>query len=176
MLKRGSLNNPEYGEYFSWGDIIGHNKNGPSDGYSFNQDNYKAGKSGSGYTLTGDITPDDVRYDAAAANMESPWRMPTKAQFEELINKTTTQWTSINGVNGRKFTNKSDSNTYIFLPVGGRWDDTYYNDAGSQGYYWSATYNSSTTSHAWSIYFYSSRVTMISNNRYCGFPIRPIKY
>lgn len=35
--------------------------------------------------------------------------MPTKAEIEELYNNTNHEWTTINGVTGRKFTNKTNS-------------------------------------------------------------------
>ena len=72
-------------EYFSWGDIIGQNKNG-SGSYSFSDANYNAGKCGKGYSLTGDIPQGNSTYDAATANMGSLFKMPTKEQCQELIN------------------------------------------------------------------------------------------
>lgn len=45
--------------------------------------------------------------------------MPTREQLIELIANTTYEWTSINGVNGGKFTSKTDSSKYIFLPAAG---------------------------------------------------------
>ena len=70
--------------------------------------------------------------------------MFTKDQGQELIDNTTSEWTSINGVNGRKFTSKTDSSKYIFLPAGGYWYATDHTSAGSGGYYWSTTYGDST--------------------------------
>ena len=50
--------------------------------------------------------------------------MFTHTQGQELIDNTTSAWTTIKGVNGRKFTSKTDSSKYIFLPAGGGWDGT----------------------------------------------------
>ena len=72
--------------------------------------------------------------------MGSPWKMFTQAQGQELIDGTNSTWTTINGVNGRKFTSKTDSSKYIFLPAGGWWHSTTFGDAGSAGYYWSNKY------------------------------------
>ena len=55
--------------------------------------------------------------------MGSPWKMFTQAQGQELIDGTNSTWTTINGVNGRKFTSKTDSSKYIFLPAGGFYED-----------------------------------------------------
>ena len=57
-------------------------------------------------------------------NMGKPWMMFTKEQAQELIDNTTYEWTTINGVNGRKFTSKTDSSKYIFLPAAGVWYGT----------------------------------------------------
>ncbi len=46
--------------------------------------------------------------------------MPTKEDFEELIDETINEWVenfNNSGVNGYKFTNKSDHSKYIFLPA-----------------------------------------------------------
>ena len=128
--------NTDSTKYFSWGDIIGQNKNG-SGSYSFSEDNYNAGVCGSGHTLRdGDIPQGNATYDAARANMGSPWKMFTQAQGQELIDGTNSTWTTINGVNGRKFTSKTDSSKYIFLPAGGVWNETNNNWIGSEGNFW----------------------------------------
>ena len=104
------------------------NKNG-SVSYSFSEANYKAGLCGSGHTLSvdkRDIPQGDPTYDAARANMGEPWMMFTKDQGQELIDHTTSTWTTINGVNGRKFTSKTNSSKYIFLPSASTWTTTNY--------------------------------------------------
>lgn len=49
--------------------------------------------------------------------MGSQWKIFTQTQGQELIDGTNSTWTSINGVNGRKFISKTDSTKYIFLPA-----------------------------------------------------------
>ena len=120
-----------------------------------------------------DIPQGDIRYDAAAANMESPCRMSTKAQCDELINNTTSEWTSMNGVNGYKFTNKSNSNKYIFLPAAGNWYESTHNMPARYGRYWSTTWNSST--NACNIRFDSNIVRVETASREMGFSIRGIQ-
>ena len=88
------------------------NKNG-NGSYSFSSDNYNAGKCGLGHTLSGDIPQGNATYDAARKNMGEPWMMFTKDQGQELIDNTTSEWTTVNGVNGRKFTSKADSSKLI---------------------------------------------------------------
>ena len=60
---------------------------------------------------------------------------PSLHQIKELLNYTTSAWTTQNGVSGRKFTGSNGG--AIFLPAaGGRWDGKF-NFVGSRGYYWS---------------------------------------
>ena len=62
---------------------------------------------------------------------------PTLNQIKELLDKTTSTWTSQNGVNGRKFTGSNGGS--IFLPAAGfRWGGKL-RDVGSRGYYCSST-------------------------------------
>ena len=155
------------------GDTIGKNKNG-SGSYPFTEENYEAGLCGSGHNLTGDIPQGNATYDAARANMGSPWKMFTKTQGEELINGTNSEWTSINGMNGRKFVSNTDSSKYIFLPAGGYWDytDLYYDN--SDAWYWTTI--SSSSGASWFIYFYTFNSLSINNSsKYYGGSIRPIR-
>ena len=105
--------------------------------------------------------------------MGSPWKMFTQAQGQELINGTNSTWTSINGVNGRKFTSKTDSSKYIFLPAGGwYWNTTHY-VAGSNSYYWSSIYFNSAYSQY--IYFHSTDIYFDRADRWYGYSVRAIQ-
>jgi hypothetical protein len=56
--------------------------------------------------------------DDAAYTSDNTCRMPTKADFEELIANTTSTWEILNGVNGRRFTSNTNGNS-IFVPAAG---------------------------------------------------------
>jgi len=79
------------------------------------------------------------------ANDPSPkgWRVPTKAEMDKLCDETkvSNEWTTQNGVKGRKFTDKS-TGASVFLPAAGLrspyYKGTLYS-AGTSGYYWSST-------------------------------------
>ena len=77
--------------------------------------------------------------DVARANWGGNWRLPTKTEFEELINKCQWKATTQGGVKGLKVTGPSGNS--IFLPAEGyRHEST--NDLmsrGEVGYYWSST-------------------------------------
>ena len=79
----------------------------------------------------------DLSDDAAYANWGSTWRMPTDAEWEEMLDKCTWEWTTQNGVNGRKVTGPNGNS--IFLPAAGyRYDGTL-SSVGSYGSYWSSS-------------------------------------
>ena len=62
---------------------------------------------------------------------------PTKEQIQELLGYCSSEWTTLNGVKGRKFTGPNGGT--IFLPAAGyRWNGEF-NDVGSDGYYWSSS-------------------------------------
>lgn len=148
------------------------NKNG-SGSYSFSYDNYKAGKCGQGHTLTGDIPQGDPAYDSARANMDYPWMMFTNDQGQELIDNTTSEWVTINGIKGIKFTSKTYSSKYIFLPAAGRWNTDFNEVIGYSGHSWSTTYRDST--NAWYLSFSSNHLLITSAGRDYGWSIRPIR-
>ena len=56
-----------------------------------------------------------AEYDVATANWGGSWRMPTLAEMKELINNCTWEWTTQNGVYGRKVTGPNGNS--IFLPL-----------------------------------------------------------
>ena len=166
--------NPEdYGCYFSWGNIDGHNSsNGSSfdDGYSFSDANYN---SSAGESLTANIASNDATHDAALARLGSPWRMPTSTEFKELYDNTDREWTTINGVNGWKFMKKTDHSVFIFLPAAGDGDDAALYRRGSYGYYWSSTYRSS--SRAYDMFFSSNVDPQNFHYRRYGFSVRAVQ-
>ena len=64
-----------------------------------------------GGQLTSDISSGSTTYDAARANLGSPWRMPTYTEIQELWNNTNRE----NVPGGYKLINKSDSSKYIYV-------------------------------------------------------------
>ena len=78
------------GLYFSYANIVGHEYGT----YTFDQTNYD---NTSGGAMTGSISPGDATYDAARAILGSPWKMPTKDDFDELITYCTYSSVEIEG-------------------------------------------------------------------------------
>ena len=159
----GASKPEDYGGYFAWGEI--------TEKSTYTSDNYLDGK-GTSYDIGKDIA--GTQYDAATANWGSPWVMPSLDQMNELKNNCTSEWTTENGVNGRRFTGSNGAS--IFLPAAGcRWgDELHY--AGSYGYCWSSTLSESNTNVAWYLYFYSGNVSTSNYyGRFRGRSVRPVR-
>ena len=158
----------DWGTYISWGNIIGYNEGA---GYDFNQTKYD---STSGKRVTADIPSNDASHDIALAKLGTPWHLPTKGDFDELYDNTDSSWTTINGVSGRKFMKKSDHSVYAFFPASGYYSSTSLSFRGTDGYYWSSSYNSPT--YAYDLWFSSSKVTPTHDYvRRLGLTVRPVR-
>ena len=124
------------------------------------------------------LQPND---DAATAHWGEGWRMPTKAEWDELRNKSSFTWTEVNGVNGGLFTGPN-GNT-IFLPAAGlRCEGTEPHQEGStqfnvgiEGFYWSSSLSISDPISAWVFDFYSDGCYINWQDRYLGLSIRPVR-
>lgn len=174
-------NTPEdYGDYFAWGETT------PKDYYDWSTYQYANGtswedpqltkycnNSSYGYNgFTDDLTtllPED---DAATANCGDGWRMPTRAEWQELLDNTTKTWTTLNGVNGRLFT--ATNGNSLFLPAAGYRDYSSLYGAGSSGYYWSSSLDTDYPYSAWLFYF-SGYYGMYDSDRNYGRSVRPVR-
>ena len=112
-------------------------------------------------------------YDAATANWAAPWRMPTRSQCAELIDKCTSVWTTQNGVIGRKFTG-TNGETIFFPATGNRWIGELF-DAGLNGFYWSSTLGESYPYGAWGLFFDSGEAYVSYFKRSEGHSVRPVR-
>ncbi|MBQ2458902.1 MAG: DUF1566 domain-containing protein, partial [Bacteroidaceae bacterium] len=113
-----------------------------------------------------------TQYDVAHVKWGGSWRMPTRNEIAELVNKCSWKWTTYNGVNGQLVTGPNGNS--IFLPAAG---DRYGTGAwsGSQGFYWSATQHESYSDSACRLYFLSDVNDWYSwNRRDFGYTVRPV--
>lgn len=184
----GAGKSEEFGGYYQWAGL--ENATGTSI-YDLNHCPYHTGgQANSGWTKyvtskkssywSGSGSPDnktvlDPADDIAHVKLGGKWRMPTVAEFNELIANCTSEWTTVNGVKGKKFTSKKSGYTdqWIFLPAAGVRDGTDVYDAGSYGYYWTSSLYTDYPYCAWLFYFSSDNVTE-SYFRYDGLSIRPV--
>ena len=159
----------ETGKYFAWGETVGYTAEQVENGKrSFDEDTYNKSSAAS---ISADLT---LTQDAARANLGGNWRMPTKAECQELINNCNVTWTANyggTGVKGRVFTSKINGNS-VFFPAAGYCYNSSLGNVGSFGYYWSASWGSS--SGAWRLYFGSGSQGLGNYGRYNGQPVRGV--
>ena len=164
----GATSSEEYGDYFAWGETTTKE--------TYTVDNYPT------YELTisqlqsqgyidseGNLT---AQYDAATANWGGNWRMPTKAEIQELIDKCNWKWTTQNGVYGYKV--KGPNGNTIFLPAAGYRSGSSLRYAGSGGDYWSSTPYDYNNDDAYNLDFDSDYQDMDYDFRYYGQSVRPV--
>ena len=152
-------NKPEdYGDYFAWGET--------STKSSYTSDNSKT------YGKRMNDIRGNSQYDAARANWGGTWRLPTKAELEELKNKCTWRWTTQNGVKGYKITGPNGNS--IFLPAAGYRFGSSLNGAGERGRYWSSTPDESGSDSACGLYFSSGSQSVDWGFRDYGRSVRPV--
>ena len=154
----GASKPEDYGNYYAWGETKTKSdyssSNSVTSGKSFSD---IGGKS---------------QYDAARANWGGTWRLPTKAELQELKKKCTWKWTTQNGVKGYKVTGPNGNS--IFLPAAGyRYGSSLYR-AGVDGRYWSSSPSESGSTYACSLYFDSGGQSVLWDNRNYGLSVRPV--
>ena len=173
----GATSPEDYGDYFAWGETTTKSVydwttyiycNGARAQLTKYCNNSDYGYNGFTDNLT-ILQPGD---DAATANYGG--RTPTKEEWQELLNNTTSQWTTLNGVNGRLFT-ASNGNS-LFLPAaGGRRDSSLYY-AGGDGYYWSSSLTTDYPYRAWIFNFDSDGQRMYDGSgRGSGRSVRAVR-
>ena len=148
----------EYGNCYAWGETSTKN--------SYDEDNSRTfGKS------MGDISGNAI-YDAARANWGGSWRLPTKAEMEELVDKCTWQWTTQSVVNGYKVTGPNGNS--IFLPAAGCCLSSFHHCVGKYGYGWSSAPYESDDIFAYCLYFGRGSRGVGQYNRDWGHTVRPV--
>ena len=166
----------DYGDFFAWGET----KNKSEYKWSTykwgngGHSNYNKYNTNSTLGIVDNNTTIDPEDDAATVRWNN-WRLPTKEEIEELRNNCYWDKTIINGITGYKATSKRNGNS-IFFPTAGH---KYLNDptnAGSQGYYWSSSLNSSgNTNYAHILHFDENQVNSAMDFRCFGLPIRAVR-
>lgn len=155
----GATKPEEYGNYYAWGET--------STKSFYNDISYKH--------CTGDIEEGITKYcddsrgtndnkytldpedDVAHVIWGGTWRMPTKNEQDELLNKCTWTWTTLNGVNGYEVKSKLNGNS-IFLPAAGYIKNEENRTITTYGEYWSSSLHSHGCDGAHSISFNEERL------------------
>lgn len=167
----GASSPEEYGDYFAWGETA------PKDVYVWST--YKW-CNGSQNTLTKYCTNKEygavdnkitleLEDDAAHVNWGGEWRMPTKAELEELREKCTWMPAKINGVSGREITGPNGNK--LFLPYSGYCSEGKY-PGGGQASCWS---NTSSSFKAYYLTYNWSGYYVVADLRCFGFTVRAVR-
>jgi len=191
----GAATPQDYGNYYAWGETT------TKENYSWYTylDGNIEGSSDCGTdkdVLKGVTDLVGTQYDAAYVNWGGKWRMPTKAQQEELCDECYWVWTdSYNnsnvkgyivykvkniGDNGKKICKGETPSSYyslsdahIFLPAAGYHESGGFFGAGADSYYWSSSLDTDNPQSAWCIDFYSDHMFGEENyDVYCDYDNR----
>lgn len=150
----GASKPEECGGYYAWGET--------EEKTDYSWDTYKWCNNGRDEDLTkycaeslsgtfDNKTLLEAEDDVATVKWGGSWRMPTRAEQDELRNECTWEWTELNGVYGCKVTGPNGNS--IFLPAAGSRHDTRISYVGRYGYYWSSSLNDS-VSYGFSTYYF----------------------
>lgn len=148
----------EFGDYFAWGETDIKEDYSETNCATYNK---KISDFGG-----------NAEYDVAAAKWGNGWRMPTQAEFEELVNECKWEWCKQNEVNGYKVTGKNGNS--IFLPAAGWRSGEPFYQQGLYGCYWASTSSEVNSSNAYILYFSESFYGENWHSRYAGHNVRPV--
>ncbi len=171
----GATSPEKYGNYYAWGETTTKDYYG-WDTYKYVKNNVLTkycSKKNYGYDdITDKLTTLEATDDAATANCGNEWRTPTSAEWKELIDNCTWNWTTLKGVKGYEV--KGQNGNTIFLPAAGCRCYDYSYSAGYYGYYWSSSLYIGIPYYAWHTNFLANNMGRGLNNRYYGRTVRPV--
>ncbi len=156
----------EYGGYYAWGETK------EKDSYHYSNYTHCDGSNSTMHNIGDDIA--NTEYDVAHVKWGGQWQMPNKNQIQLLLDNSTREFCTLNGIQGLKI--QATNGGIIFLPASGcRWDDTF------QGYgignYWTSQlyeYSFSGTSVNNFVFGNVNNGFISQENRRYGMSVRPI--
>lgn len=174
----------EYGDLYAWGETEHYydyrtiSLTGPLNGW---KSGMEAGYSNSTYYSESrgrknfnPGSPLPIQYDVAHSVMLGKWRMPTRAEMEELLNSSncTWEWKTRSSRKGYLVTSKKEGFTgrSIFLPAAGYVQGTTLHEVNTGGQYW-------TSDRGCYLQIYDNQNTLLTNfysYPYYGMSIRPV--
>lgn len=180
----GAIKPEEFGLYFAWGETEGYTADDVNNGMKqFSWADYKL-CGGSMNTLTkynnnsSYGTVDNLttleQVDDAAYQSDNTCRTPTRAEIEELIDNTTSTWETLNGVNGIRFTSKTNGNS-IFVPAAGMNHNGSINGVGYYCNFWSSSLDKSDSRLAWFANSYLVNMDVNNYDHCAGFSVRAVQ-
>ena len=125
----------EYGYYYAWGETSRKDQYVWYDYFHCEGSQTSLNK----YTAEDGLKVLEPGDDVAHVKWGDEWRMPTRDEWQELVEKC--DWSALverGGVKGRYVYKKGDTSTFIFLPAAGYVSNSVYYYVGETGYYWSS--------------------------------------
>ena len=178
----GASKPEEYGHYYAWGESV------PKTDYDWGTYRWGIGfEYGDIFKycsipllgwneFTDDLVTLEPEDDAAHLILGDKWRMPTKEEWDELMEGCTRSIVRVDDVIGCKFTSKINGES-IFLPAAGGMSNASSSYVGSWGYYWTSSLFVETPNLA---YLHSFDTVVLNNwriddsGRWNGYSIRPV--
>ena len=214
----GANDSQEYGDYFAWGEVEPYYcsldpltwKSGKNAGYAWSSYQFMTeGESSLLYikkyqaddNLTSAIWYNDGAFvgdglvvlesgdDAASVNWGSTWRMPTKEEWENLLDESKYVWSytldpfgvsvipgyTVPGYLVTSMVQGYEGNQ-IFLPAAGGFTYTTYTSSATNGGYWSSSLNEASSPFSWALCFGGSAICDGQIHPRCnGISIRPVQ-
>ena len=164
----GASKPEEFGDYFKWGYRVPKNRQSSVDSEKTNL-SYN-GK----YNVSDRKRVLDSEDDAATILLGSPWRIPTKEEYKELIEKCKWNEETLNGVKGCRVTGPNGNS--IFLPLAGGYSFGFPYEEG-YGVYWSSsayTENCLVFNNSWYLYLKNAKPSIMHYDRSSANSIRPV--
>lgn len=169
----------EYGHYYAWAETS------PQTVYRWASYRYATvGRNGepsalskyntiSSYGATDDLYVLQSADDAATQTLGAGAHIPTQEEWQELLDNTTTEWVTLNGVGGRQFT--APNGNSLFLPAAGRFWDSLPSRGGTYGYYLSASLCVAQPICAWNFNFAADYFSLNADPRCWGLSVRAVR-
>lgn len=154
----GATNPEDYGNFFAWGKTD----------YPANLNFSKSDPCTASSSIAGVSS-----YDAATELWSGGWRVPTRSQFEELIDNCEV---SVGTVSGKKvfFLKSKINGNSLCLPASGGRGGTSTSYRNVDGYYWSSDPSTSNKAYCLVADGASKTIFIGDNDRYLGQSIRPV--
>ena len=172
------------GKYYAWGETSGHEPNGESTfshSFSWSTTPYNISSiQFSKYTDTDFLTQLEAIDDAAIVNLGSNWHIPTKAEYEMLVDPTDYLWEWQNSNALGSIVTSKETGLSMFMPSTGFGGSSQIHMLGQIGYYWTSTRWSQKTYAACPLYFDDSGKVRVEDDqedpvpRYYGMAVRPV--
>lgn len=149
----------DFGSYYTWKEVCSKNAHLDRDREI-------------GLNFSGEEIHSNFKYDIVREKWGGSWRLPTKGELEELVDKCQWMWINKNGCNGYEIIGPNENS--IFLPASGcRFLSANYN-VGENGRYWSSTPDESKASGLFRLNFLKEYYSVYWQGDSYGLNIRPV--